>query len=135
MGKETKRGKNPKSLANLKPIAKGEVRNPQGINGSTVVNAIYDKIMAEPNVQSDFANTLRKMVRDPRYALQVAKEVSDRRQSEKIDAKEAHVYLIVPGNDDKRVENAKPVLGGVEISGGDDEPDNKPGTTGRRTKS
>jgi len=26
------RGKNPKSLANLKPARKGEVRNPQGIN-------------------------------------------------------------------------------------------------------
>jgi hypothetical protein len=26
------RGKNPRSLANLKPIKKGEVRNPAGIN-------------------------------------------------------------------------------------------------------
>lgn len=25
---------NPKSLANLKPIQKGEVRNPKGLNGS-----------------------------------------------------------------------------------------------------
>ena len=32
--KKTKRGKNPNSIANLKPIKKGEVRNPSGKNGS-----------------------------------------------------------------------------------------------------
>jgi hypothetical protein len=133
MGKESKRGKNPKSLANLKPIAKGEIRNPEGHNGSTLINAIYDRIMAESGVQSDLANTLRRMVKDPRYALQVAKEVREARPQEKMDHKEAHVYLVV--GEEKTLDNAKTVTGSVEITGGDDgRIDNEPGATSARAK-
>lgn len=37
----SKRGKNPKSLANLKPIKKGEVRNPAGINSKRPFSDFY----------------------------------------------------------------------------------------------
>lgn len=37
----TMRGKNPKSLANLKPAKPGEVRNPQGINRKRPFSDLY----------------------------------------------------------------------------------------------
>jgi hypothetical protein len=36
------RGKNPKSLANLKPAKKGEVRNPKGVNNRPFTDLYYD---------------------------------------------------------------------------------------------
>lgn len=39
---DSKRGKNPKSLANLKPIQPGEVRNPTGINRGRIYSDAYE---------------------------------------------------------------------------------------------
>jgi hypothetical protein len=36
------RGKNPRSLANLKPAKKGEVRNPRGVNNRPFADLYYD---------------------------------------------------------------------------------------------
>jgi hypothetical protein len=44
---EDRRGKHPNSLANLKPIQPGEVRNPLGINGRTY-SIEYHKLSQEP---------------------------------------------------------------------------------------
>lgn len=159
-GKE-KRKQSAAQLANLKPVKLGEIRNPLGINRKRPWTETYSQIGERlyPEVLRHKFNaeigaeilmvgaTFRKVnaVRRMLEATQVggtsaAKEIVDRiegkamvYEEEKVDAKEAHVYLVV-GNETE-LENAKPVTGSVEITGGTNEPDHRssrgPGPVGR----
>lgn len=141
----------PAQLANLRPVKPGEPgRNPLGINRK---RPLTERMAAHSELlltASEFGESLRIKLGLPETAtwadasvhslmrkaadgdLGAIKEIADRIEGkttafeeEKVDAKEAHVYLIVPGEDDKRVENAKMVVGNVEITGGPRGPDNK----------
>ena len=161
MQPKTKRGKNPKSLANLRPPWKpGEVPNPLGVNRKRPWTERYAKLSESPlpeKIRLKFnldlgeevlkpgaswaeASTIRRMLETLEGGgTPAAKEIVDRiegksftYEEERVDAKEAHVYLVV--SDDKRVTGAKRVVGNVEITGVSSEPDNQPRASESRTR-
>jgi hypothetical protein len=146
---------NPKSLANLVPPVKpgDPPRNPAGINRKRPWTETYQAMSESPvpeKIRLKFnlemgeevlkagaswreASVLRRLLETLESGgTPPAKEIVDRiegkaftYEEEKVDAKEAHVYLVV--GDDKRVDQARTVTGSVEITGGDDgRPNHKP---------
>lgn len=137
-----KRKMNPQSLANLRPpIRPGEVLNPLGINrkkpytdrmrtrSDELLKASPEgrRILKSSNLGDDAtwadAVILELMRKAATGDLPAIKEVIDRIEGktttfeeERVDAKEAHVYLVV--GDEKKLETVLPVDGNVEITGG-----------------
>lgn len=140
-----KRGQHPKSLANLKPPAQpGEVRNPRGVNRKRPWAERYairselsipEKIRLEFNLKmgeevlpkgatwADAAVLRRHMEALMDGGTPAAKEIADRiegkvavYEDERVDAKEAHVYLVVGEN--PKLEEARTIVGNVELTGG-----------------
>lgn len=66
------------AISNLRPIAKGEVRNPNGINGTTSAKA--EMVTAAQKLQLKAMNVLAKQLDsdDERVAQAAAREVLDR---------------------------------------------------------
>jgi hypothetical protein len=143
------RGKHPNSLANLKsPITPGEVRNPLGVNRKRPWTETYNEVgerifpevlrvklnaeigeeVLEKGATWREANAVRRMMEATGIGgTSAAKEIVDRIEGktstfeeEKVDATQAHVYLVV--GDDKRAGNARAVVGNVEITGGINKP-------------
>ncbi len=135
---------NPKSLQNLKPVKPGQVLNPTGINrkrpwtdtySSMSESPVPEKIRLKFNLEMGEevlkkgacwreASALRRLLETLEGGgTPAAKEIVDRvegkamvYEEEKVDAKEAHVYLVV--GEEKTLAQAKPILGTVEITGG-----------------
>ena len=131
------------SLANLKPAKPGEVRNPLGINRKRPWTETYsamsestlpEKIRLKFNLEMGEevlakgatwrqASVLRRLLETLESGgTPPAKEIVDRiegkamvYEEEKVDAKEAHVYLVV--GEEKVLDQAKPIAGSVEITG------------------
>jgi hypothetical protein len=139
------RGKHPKSLANLKPpIAPEEVRNPLGVNRKRPWTERYSKFSEQPlpeKIRAKFnlemgeevlpkgatwadASTVRRLLETLESGgTPAAKEIVDRIEGksttfeeERVDAKEAHVYLLV--GEGPKNEEARTIVGNVELTGG-----------------
>ncbi len=134
---------NPKSLKNLKPVKPGQVLNPTGINRKRPWTERYsiwseaalpEKIRQQFNLQmgeeilkkgvswADAATLRRHMEALLDGGTPAAKEIADRIEGksatfedEKVDAKEAHVYLVV--GEEKTLAAARPVTAAVEVTG------------------
>ena len=140
MRKESKRGKNPKSLANLKPIKPGEIRNPLGISRKRPYTERLEhlselplsgtqegrKIMIDLKLTEGATWADAAMFEITRRAargdLAAIREIIDRIEgkpkpveTEDRTSKEAHVYLVV--GEEKVLDQAKPIAGSVEITG------------------
>lgn len=138
MAKESKRGKNPKSLANLKPIKPGEIRNPLGISRKRPYTETLQARGAELLRLTADGEAIRKSLNLPEDAtcidgvvcgllrmalrgdLGAIREIIDRIEGKtgpvgNAEPNDEHVFLIV--GQEKAFENAKPVTGSVEITG------------------